>query len=97
MLMEKIILRQLIENSSNIIDKSYDETTDVFDLLDYSESKLFEITEGGIKKSFADSRTLVSEAIDKIKAMSEKEGMSGIPSGFTKVDKIGRASCRERE
>lgn len=87
-LMEKFILRQLIEISSNIIDKSYDETTDVFDLLDYSESKLFEITEGGIKKSFADSRTLVSEAIDKIKAMSEKEGMSGIPSGFTKVDKI---------
>lgn len=87
-LIEKFILRQLIEISSNIIDKSYDETTDVFDLLDFSESKLFEITEGGIKRSFADSNTLVREAIDKIKAMSEKEGMSGIPSGFEKIDKI---------
>lgn len=87
-LLEKYIMRQLIEISSNIVDKAYDETTDVFDLLDYSESKLFEITEGGIKRSFSDSRTLVSEAIQKIKAMSEKEGMSGIPSGFEKVDKV---------
>src|SRR5690606_27593059 len=87
-LIEKFILRQLIEISSNIIDKSYDETTDVFDLLDFSESKLFEITEGGIKRSFTDSNTLVRQAIDKIKAMSEKEGMSGIPSGFEKIDKI---------
>lgn len=87
-LLEKYILRQLIEISSNIIDKAYDETTDVFELLDFSESKLFEITEGGIKKSFTDSRTLVAEAIEKIKAMSEKEGMSGVPSGFTQLDKI---------
>lgn len=87
-LIEKYILRQLIEISSNIIDKAYEDTTDVFDLLDFAESKLFEITEGGIKRSFSDSNTLVREAIDKIKAMSEKEGMSGVPSGFTQIDKI---------
>ncbi len=87
-LIEKFILRQLIEISSNIIDKSYDETTDVFDLLDYSESKLFEITEKGIKRSFEDSSKLVHDAIAKIKAMSEKEGMSGIPSGFSQVDRV---------
>ncbi|MFA7687154.1 MAG: replicative DNA helicase [Moheibacter sp.] len=87
-LMEKYIFRRLIEISSNIIDKSYDDTTDVFDLLDFSESKLFEITEGGIKKSFTDSNTLVRQAIEKIKAMSEKDGMSGVPSGFEKIDKI---------
>ncbi|MDX9705560.1 MAG: replicative DNA helicase, partial [Weeksellaceae bacterium] len=87
-ILEKYILRQLIEISSNIIDKSYDETTDVFDLLDFSESKLFEITEGGIKRSFSDSNTLVREALEKIKAMSKKEGMSGIPSGFKQIDRI---------
>lgn len=87
-LLEKYIQRQLIEISSNIIEKAYDETTDVFDLLDYSESKLFEITEGGIKKSFTDSNTLVREAIAKIKAMSEKEGMSGVPSGFAQIDRV---------
>lgn len=87
-LIEKFVLRQLIEISSNIIDKSYDETTDVFELLDFSEGKLFEITEKGIKRSFDNSGNLVHEAIEKIKALSEKEGMSGIPSGFQKIDQI---------
>ncbi|SMC43260.1 replicative DNA helicase [Moheibacter sediminis] len=87
-LTEKYIFRRLIEISNNVIEKAYDDTSDVFDLLDFSESQLFEITEGGIKKSFTDSNTLVRQAIDKIKAMSEKEGMSGVPSGFERIDKI---------
>ena len=85
---EKFILRRLIEISSNIIDKSYDESADVFELLDESESKLFEIAEGGIKRSYSDASSLVKDAIDKIKTMSTKEGMSGLSSGFTEIDKI---------
>ena len=85
---EKYILRRLIEISNQVIEKSYDDTADVFDLLDYSESKLFEITEGGIKRSYSEARDLVTEAIDKIKAQSTKEGMSGLSSGFTEIDKI---------
>ena len=85
---EKYILRRLIEISSQVIEKSYDDTADVFDLLDYSESKLFEITEGGIKRSYSEAKDLVTEAIDKIKAQSTKEGMSGLSSGFTEIDKI---------
>lgn len=64
-LIEKYVLRQLIEISSNIIDKSYDETTDVLELLDFSEGKLFEIAERGIKRSYADSNSLVHQALEK--------------------------------
>lgn len=85
---ENYIKRKLIEISSEVIQKSYDDTSDVFDLLDFTESKLFEITEGGIKRSYAEASSLVKEAIDKIKVMSTKEGMSGISSGFTEIDKI---------
>ncbi|WP_068598682.1 replicative DNA helicase [Vaginella massiliensis] len=85
---ENYIKRKLIEISSEVIQKSYDDTSDVFDLLDFTESKLFEITEGGIKRSYVEARSLVHEAIDKIKVMSTKEGMSGLPSGFTEIDKI---------
>ena len=85
---EKYILRRLIEISNQVIEKSYDDTADVFDLLDYSESKLFEITEGGIKRSYSEAKDLVADAIDKIKAQSTKEGMSGLTSGFTEIDKI---------
>ncbi|ADX68624.1 MULTISPECIES: replicative DNA helicase [Weeksella] len=85
---ENYIKRKLIEISSEVIRKSYDDTSDVFDLLDFTESKLFEITEGGIKRSYSEAGDLVKEALEKIKDMSTKEGMSGLPSGFTEIDKI---------
>lgn len=85
---EKYIFRKLIEISSNIIDKSYDETTDIFELLDESESEMFKITDGSLKSSYVDSKSLVIQAIENIKAMGHKEGLSGIPSGFRDIDKI---------
>lgn len=87
-ILEKYILRKLIEISSNMIEKSYDETSDVFDLLDYSESQLYEITNGTLKRTFNEAKNLVSNALKKIKSLESKQGMSGIPSGFKHVDKI---------
>ncbi len=85
---QKYIQRRLIQVSSQIIDKSYDETTDVFDLLDDAENKLFEITNGNLKKTSERADRLVAQAIDKIKQVSEQEGLSGVPSGFTKIDQL---------
>ncbi len=85
---QKYIQRRLIQVSSQIIDKSYDETTDVFDLLDDAENKLFEITNGNLKKASERADRLVAQAIDKIKQVSQQEGLSGIPTGFTKIDQL---------
>jgi replicative DNA helicase len=49
---QKYFQRSLIGLSQDIIDKSYDDTTDVFDLLDDAESGIFEITNANIKKSY---------------------------------------------
>lgn len=49
-ILEKFILRSLINVSANVIDSSYKETTDVFELLDKAEQSFFEITNGTIKK-----------------------------------------------
>lgn len=84
--LEKYILRSLINVSANVIDSSYKESTDVFELLDKAEQSFFEITNGTIKKGFDTANSLVKEAIDKIKALKDQEGISGIPSGFTKLD-----------
>ena len=87
-ILEKYIKRSLIGISSEIIEESYDETADVFDLLDAAESKLFDITQGNLKKSSEDAQTLVSQAIKKIEEISKQEGMSGVPTGFTKIDAL---------
>jgi replicative DNA helicase len=87
-ILQKFIQRSLIKISSEIIEDSYDETQDVFDLLDKAEAKLYEVTQGNIKKSSETAQSLVIQAKKKIEEISNKEGMSGIPSGFTKLDKL---------
>jgi len=87
-IIQKYIQRRLISISSEIIDEAYDETSDVFDLLDSAETKLFEVTQGNLKKSSEAAEGLVNQAIKKIEEISNKEGMSGIPSGFSKLDNL---------
>ena len=87
-ILQKYIQRSLIKISNEIIEDSYDESKDVFDLLDRAESKLYEVTQGNIKKSSETAQELVIQAKKKIEEISNKDGLSGIPSGFDKLDKL---------
>lgn len=87
-IVQKHIQRELIRISSEIIQDSFDETTDVLDLLDKAEQKLFEIANGNIKKNYEGADSLIHQAIKRIEEISKKEGLSGIPSGFTQLDKV---------
>ncbi|MBT8257502.1 MAG: replicative DNA helicase, partial [Bacteroidia bacterium] len=87
-ILQKFIQRSLIKISNEIIEDSYDESQDVFDLLDKAEAKLYEVTQGNIKKSSETAQELVIQAKRKIEEISNKEGLSGIPSGFDKVDRV---------
>ncbi|RKF03801.1 primary replicative DNA helicase [Tenacibaculum lutimaris] len=87
-ILEKYIQRRLISISSEIIENAYDETMDVFDLLDDAEGKLFEVTQGNLKKGAERADSLVQQSINKIQEISTKEGMSGLATGFTKLDAL---------
>lgn len=87
-ILEKYIQRKLITISSEIIENAYDETVDVFDLLDDAEGKLFEVTQGNLKKGAEKADSLVQQSITKIQEISTKEGMSGLATGFTKLDAL---------
>ncbi|MGG6231236.1 replicative DNA helicase [Tenacibaculum sp. SDUM215027] len=87
-ILEKFIQRKLITISSEIIENAYDETVDVFDLLDDAEGKLFEVTQGNLKKGAERADSLVQQSINKIQEISTKEGMSGLATGFTKLDAL---------
>ncbi len=86
---QKFIQRELIRISSLIQEKAYDESIDIDNLLDFSEKELFNITEGNIKKETAKINTILDEAIQLIEEASKrKEGLNGVPSGFTELDRI---------
>ncbi len=86
--LQKYIQRRLISIAAEIQEEAYDETADVLDMLDSAEAKLFEVTQGNLKKGAEAAGSLVQQAIDKIQADSKKEGMSGIATGFTKLDDL---------
>ncbi|WP_375323927.1 replicative DNA helicase [Flagellimonas sp. GZD32] len=87
-ILQKYIQRSLIKISSEIIEEAYGDGTDVFDLLDNAEAKLYEVTQGNLKRSAETAQNLVIQAKKKIEEISNKEGLSGIPSGFDKLDKL---------
>ncbi len=85
---QKYIQRELIRISSGIIKDAFEDTTDVFDLLDRAEQGLFNVSESNLRRNFEDMPSLVKQAIDNIEnARNQETHMSGIPSGFTELDR----------
>ncbi len=86
---QKYIQRELIRVSSEIQTRSYDETTDVDDLLDFSERELLNIAEGNIKKETVKIDKLISDALHQIEEAGKNENsLSGVPSGFSQLDRL---------
>jgi len=87
-ILQKFIQRKLISISNEIIEDSYDETSDVFDLLDKAESRIYDISQRNLKKNTQSAEDLVLAAKKKIEEISKKEGLSGIASGFGEIDRL---------
>ncbi len=86
---EKHIQRELIRVSTDITRVSYDDGKDVFELLDYAERSLFGIAESSIAKQTEHALTVVSRTIKQIQSIKDHgNGLSGIASGFTGLDRI---------
>lgn len=86
---QKFIQRELIRISSETIKNAYEDTADVFDLLDTAERDLFSVVEGNIRKNYDKMSTLIGQAIQQIEtARNQKSGVTGVPSGFTALDRI---------
>jgi replicative DNA helicase len=87
--LQKFIQRELIRISGEIISNSYEDSTDVFDLLDESETKMFNITNNYLKKNFVDIGNALAESITRIDELrTKKDEISGVPSGFASLDRI---------
>ncbi|HEX8657471.1 MAG TPA: replicative DNA helicase, partial [Hymenobacter sp.] len=86
---ETAIKRELIRISSEIQRDAFEDTTDVFKLLDDTESALFEVSESNIRKNFDDMRSLMGKAIKELEEKkNQKDGLTGVPTGFTALDRV---------
>jgi replicative DNA helicase len=88
-ILQKFIQRELIRISGEIIGDAYEDSTDVFDMLDEAESKLFEITNNHLRKNFDDIETVLVKTINRIEEMRNREDdITGVPTGFPSLDKL---------
>jgi replicative DNA helicase len=86
---QKYIQRELIRISTETIKNAYEDTTDVFDLLDAAESSLYAVVETNIRKNYDKMSSLIGQAIKQIEvARNQKTGVTGVESGFTELDRI---------
>lgn len=86
---QKHIQRELIRTSTETIKEAYEDTTDVFDLLDKAEQNLFQITEQNLSRGYQGMSSLVAQAVKNIEEMSKKEdGLTGVPTGFVALDRL---------
>lgn len=86
---QKYLARELITFTSNIQSKAFDETLDVDDLMQEAEGKLFEISQRNMKKDYTQINPIIAEAYEQIqKAAARTDGLSGLESGYTKLDKM---------
>lgn len=86
---QKHIQRELIRVSTEIQGRAYDDTIDVNDLIDFSESELFKVAEGNIKKETTKIDLIIQESLSLIEEAGKRaDGLSGVPSGYTKLDRV---------
>jgi replicative DNA helicase len=86
---EKAVLRKLIQTSTEIITKGYEDREDVEELLDEAEQSIFEISENRVKPSFYPIKKIVKDSFEIFQRLYEKkELVTGIPSGFKELDRM---------
>ena len=88
-LAQKFMARQLISFASMIETDAFDESVDVDVLMQKAEGSLFELSQRNMRQDYVQINTVVQEAVAAIqKAASNKGGLTGVPTGYTKLDQI---------
>lgn len=86
---QKFLARQLISFASVIETKAFDDTTDIDDLMQEAEGSLFELSQRNMKKDYTQIDPVIKNAVEVIqKAAANKDGLTGVPTGYQKLDDI---------
>jgi replicative DNA helicase len=88
-IVEKHLHRSLISTCGEISEKAYDETNDVFELLDNAENQLYKLNSQNQKEEAVPISTLLSASIKTLEERQKNKGSAtGITTGFYELDKM---------
>ncbi len=85
---QKYMARRLITFSSRVMGDAFDPTKDVADLMQETEAELYQISQQTQRSSYTQINPVIDEAMERLKqTMARTDGLSGISTGFEKLDK----------
>ena len=86
---QKYLARRLITFAANVETKAYDESNDIEDLLQETESQLFDISQNQLKREVTQIDPVINTALEQIQnAANNESGLSGLQTGYRDLDKI---------
>ena len=86
-LRQKFLARQLISFASHVETNAFDETLDVESAMQQAEGELFEISQKNMKQDYTQIDPVIVKAVEALqKASANQGGLTGVPSGYTKLD-----------
>jgi replicative DNA helicase len=86
---EKSMLRRLIRTATQIVSNGYAGGEEVSDLLNEAERKILEISNRRAGNGFVSIRDVLMEVFERVEFLyNHKGGATGVPSGFTDLDRM---------
>lgn len=86
---DKSLLRMLIEVCDDVTEKAYGEEGDAAQLVDYAESRVFDIAQGRDTKNFRHISDVINDVYKHLHEMAtEGEAAQGTKTGFSGVDTV---------
>lgn len=86
---EKACLRRLIEKATTIVNKCFEDSGNLDEILDFSQSSIFEISEKKIKQAFYPLKDIIDANFDALEERQGKKSLvTGVESGFTDFDAL---------
>lgn len=86
---DKATLRRLIEKGNDIVKRCFESRGAVEEIVDYAEKSIFEVSEAKDNKAFHPLEDLLVTNIEALeKRQKNKSMLTGVPSGFTRLDNL---------
>ncbi|NBQ92752.1 MAG: replicative DNA helicase [Micrococcales bacterium] len=84
---EKAILRRLIEAGTRIAQRGYDGEGEVDDQVNTAQNEIYGVADDSSGKDYTVLATALQMAADEIELVQRNQGLAGVPTGFTQLDK----------
>lgn len=87
-IIEHSLKRKLITLASTIHHDAYEDDTDVFELLDQAQQQFDVVTGQYLSGNVKSNKIIFNQAIQNLLSGKEKKGLTGVPSGYTQLDRL---------